>query len=177
MTAAQGGEERAAEFGQLFRAYVPSVRGFVRTLVRPSEVEQVVSATFETAWVKFDEIPLLSQRAWLFGVARNHVRNHARAERRRLVLVDAIEAMRPAEDVGLFNGRVDPVEVAPLLRALQSLDDDDREIIQLSTWHELTPAEIAEVLGLNSNAVRVRLHRARKRLETAFADESGEVTQ
>lgn len=168
-------DDKTERFGMLFREYTPSVRGFVRTMVDPSDVEPVVQSTFETAWAKMDSIPLLSQRAWLFGVARNHIRNHVRAERRRGLLVDAIGALRPVAQTGLFPGGIDPVEVAPLLSALRGLSPEERELVQLVAWHEMDPSEIAVVLDISANNARVRIHRVRKRLATLMQDESAEV--
>ena len=138
------------EFATFFREFVAPVRGYVRTLVIDSEVEGIVSATFATAWAKFDTVPLLSQKAWLFGVARNHARNHVRAGGRRAALVGAIADLRPEEGVTLFAGRLDATEVQPLLEALDRLSADEREVIQLAVWHELQPAQIAEVLGIDA---------------------------
>lgn len=166
-------DERTARFTKLFDDFVPSVRGFVRTLVVASDVEPVVQATFETAWAKLDAIPLLSQRAWLFGVARNHVRNLVRAERRREALVGAVAALRTPNEVSLFAEVVDPAELDALTAALSQLSELDREIVQLSVWHDLDAIEIAQVVGISDGNVRVRLHRARHRLIALLAD--GEV--
>jgi RNA polymerase sigma-70 factor (ECF subfamily) len=51
-----------------------------------------------------------------------------------------------------------------VLRALDSLSDLDRELVTLTTWEGLTPAEAARVVGLTAGTARVRLHRARARL-------------
>jgi len=50
--------------------------------------------------------------------------------------------------------------------SLDRLKPSDREIIELSAWEQLTPAEIAAVIGMKSGAVRVRLHRIRNALRT-----------
>lgn len=169
-------DDRTDQFAGFFREFIPAVRGYVRTMVAASDVEPVVQATFETAWVKLEAIPLLSERAWLFGVARNHVRNHVRAERRRSSLVEALVAMRPVEDTDPFSEGADAVQLAPLLVALDQMTDGERELIQLLAWHEMEPAEIAVVLGVSQNAARVRIHRARKRLSTLLDSIDGEVT-
>jgi RNA polymerase sigma-70 factor (ECF subfamily) len=52
--------------------------------------------------------------------------------------------------------------------ALSELSQSDREIVELIVWEELTPIEIAAVLGISANAARVRLHRARQRLADIF---------
>ncbi|MBI4885042.1 MAG: sigma-70 family RNA polymerase sigma factor [Actinobacteria bacterium] len=156
--------EREERLTELFRAHVAPVRGFVRTLVVDSDVDDIVSATFRTAWSRLEDIPQASKRAWLFGVARNHVLNHVRAQRRRVVLIDAIMASRPNEGSALFANGLDPVDLAPLLQALRKLTDNERQILELAAWYEMGAAEIAEVLGIEPNAARVRLHRARHRL-------------
>jgi RNA polymerase sigma-70 factor (ECF subfamily) len=51
-----------------------------------------------------------------------------------------------------------------VLRAFSRLGEKDREILALTAWEGLTPAEIAGVLGMTANRVRVRLHRARAKV-------------
>jgi RNA polymerase sigma-70 factor (ECF subfamily) len=53
------------------------------------------------------------------------------------------------------------------------LHEQDRELLTLSHWEELAPAEIAVVLGLSAVTLRSRLHRARRRLRAELA--RGEV--
>ena len=48
-----------------------------------------------------------------------------------------------------------------LKRALESLSDDEREVLLLLAWEQLSQAEIAFVLGVPPGTVRSRLHRAR----------------
>ena len=160
-------------FTVLFRAHVAAVRGYTRTLVLESEVENIVQATFTTAWQKFESIPGDVPRAWLFGVARMHALNVSRSQRRRAALVEAITDLRPqvATSIGSLPGGIDTESVR---RALEQLDDGEREIIQLAVWHEMTSAEIAEVLGIRASAARVRLHRARQHL-TGLLGGRGEV--
>lgn len=58
-----------------------------------------------------------------------------------------------------------------LVRALGALSDHDREALLMIAWDGLTAAQAAEVMGCSTATFNVRLHRARKRLETA-ADET-----
>jgi RNA polymerase sigma-70 factor, ECF subfamily len=48
--------------------------------------------------------------------------------------------------------------------ALASLSDIDRELVTLTTWEGLSPAEAARVVGITAGTARVRLHRAHARL-------------
>jgi RNA polymerase sigma-70 factor (ECF subfamily) len=47
---------------------------------------------------------------------------------------------------------------------MEQLSARDRELLRLFAWEDLTPGEIATALGCSSNAAKVGLHRARKRL-------------
>jgi RNA polymerase sigma-70 factor (ECF subfamily) len=49
-------------------------------------------------------------------------------------------------------------------RALAQLRPEDAELLRLWAWEQLTPAEIATVLGISANAAHSRLHRARRKL-------------
>jgi len=51
------------------------------------------------------------------------------------------------------------------------LRSDEQELLRLWAWEDLTPAEIAVVLGITPNAVSIRLHRARGRLADVLADD------
>jgi RNA polymerase sigma-70 factor (ECF subfamily) len=53
-------------------------------------------------------------------------------------------------------------------RALAALRPNDREILLLSLWEELSIAQIASVMGLQPANVSVRLHRAKARLRREF---------
>jgi RNA polymerase sigma-70 factor (ECF subfamily) len=57
-----------------------------------------------------------------------------------------------------------------LQRALAALRREDRELLRLWAWEDLTPGEIAAVLGVTANAVSIRLHRAKARLAARLAE-------
>jgi RNA polymerase sigma-70 factor (ECF subfamily) len=56
--------------------------------------------------------------------------------------------------------------------ALAELPANDREVLVLTAWEQLTPAEIAVVLGVPAATVRTRLHRARNRLRERLAPDA-----
>jgi RNA polymerase sigma-70 factor (ECF subfamily) len=151
--------------GALFRAHVAQVRGFVRSrVVQDDDVEDIIAATFRTAFARLGEIPTAAELAWLFSVARNHVHNHIRSERRRALIIDAIVANRSGDRSSTLAELSNADDESPLLAALSSLSDTEREVLELAAWHGMEPHEIAKVMGMTPNAARVRLHRARQRL-------------
>jgi RNA polymerase sigma-70 factor (ECF subfamily) len=52
--------------------------------------------------------------------------------------------------------------------ALIALSDDEREILLLVAWEELTPSQAAAVLGISPETARTRLHRARLHVRSQF---------
>nr|BFE84297.1 hypothetical protein GCM10020093_068980 [Planobispora longispora] len=52
-----------------------------------------------------------------------------------------------------------------VLKAMAGLTQDEREILILVAWQGLSPRDAAKVLGCSAPTFRVRLHRARKRLQ------------
>jgi RNA polymerase sigma-70 factor (ECF subfamily) len=134
------------------------IQRYVRRRVDRDAVDDVVSETMLTLWRRLNEVPANARLPWAYGVARRHVSNHRRAGRRHLRLVRRAEGEpRPGPDSD------HPLD-AELLTALSGLGDSDREILHLWAWEQLEPAEIAVALGLTTNAVSIRLHRAKKKL-------------
>lgn len=136
----------------------------LRRSASPEDAADVLSETYLIAWRKLEKIPPGEHaRLWLFGVARNVLRQGADRRRSRDILVQRLaREVRAASDL----------EPAPehdrashaLHAALATLPERDREILTLTAWEGLTPKEVASVVGIPANVVRVRLHRARARL-------------
>jgi RNA polymerase sigma factor (sigma-70 family) len=100
------------------------------------------------------------------GIARGVLANSRRRDGRQDALVARLINERPA-DPGVDPGELDPVVV----RALASLNDRNQELLLLVAWEKLNTAEIAHMLKISRGAVAVRVHRARRRLQTALAAE------
>ena len=56
--------------------------------------------------------------------------------------------------------------------AFGSLSDDDRELLSLLVWEGLGPTQLGIALGCSTPAATMRLHRARRRLESALLDDA-----
>jgi RNA polymerase sigma factor (sigma-70 family) len=102
-------------------------------------------------------------KPWLYGIARNVLREHRRragtTEPGVQVLGDVEASEAPWPEV---DARLDAAAMLPSLRrALARLADADREVLLLVTWEGLTPAAAALALGIPAGTARSRLHRAR----------------
>ena len=162
-----GVDEPVERFRALYEAHYGDVLAYCRRRA-PDVAEDAVAETFTVAWRRLDDVPPGHEaRLWLYGTARrvlaNQHRSGRRADRLHLRLV---RAARPAAEWPADE--IDRSDVEPVMAALSTLKPDDQEVLRLVAWEELSHADAAVVLGCSVNAVAIRVHRARERLEEAI---------
>jgi RNA polymerase sigma-70 factor (ECF subfamily) len=150
-------------FELLFDRHYRRIRRFCSARAGPDAADDLAAETFVTAFRRrSDYDPAFPDAApWLFGIALNVVR----ASRRR-----ELAHRRVAEHVA----SIDVAECRPesfeadgaLSDALRGLGEQDRDLIVLFAWAELTYEELAKCFGLPVGTVRSRLSRIRARLRT-----------
>jgi RNA polymerase sigma-70 factor (ECF subfamily) len=142
----------------------------LRRAATPEDAADCLAETFLIAWNKQDQIPA-DVRPWLFGVARNVLRRgHERDDRAQAA---AAALARDLRDAGVES--TPPPLAGSVITALENLSVIDREIVTLIAWDSLTPREVAKVLGLSPNVVRVRADRARTKLRRQLSVENAPV--
>lgn len=147
-------------FERFWHQHVHRVFAYAQRHVGIDACDDVVVATFTTAWTKWREVPDPAL-PWLLTVARGHVRNHHRGVRRQQTLAERMALLDAAAHAG---ADVDPTTRVRALQLLAELADADREALLLVAWDGLSTEEAAVVLQCSAGALRTRLHRARKRL-------------
>jgi RNA polymerase sigma-70 factor (ECF subfamily) len=140
-------------------SHLGAVTAYARRRGHP-DAESAAAEVMTIAWRRLPDVPLDDPRPWLFATARNVVL----ADLRRARAVSAPEAIAPEVEI---------LELDPALdAALRSLSYGDREALLLVAWEDLTPTQAARSLGINPTAFRVRLLRARRRLQAKLNDAS-----
>ncbi|MDX1509856.1 MAG: sigma-70 family RNA polymerase sigma factor [Nitriliruptorales bacterium] len=155
------------QFGALFdELYRPLRAHVLRRTGDRDDVDDIVSEIWTTAWRRRDDLPEDPDRArmYVYGVARNVMKNARRSVRRRRALEAKVSAMTASRPPARSNAH------DLILEALDRLPERDQEILRLATWDQLSHPEIAELLGLSVTAVANRVARARRRLRTALTD-------
>jgi RNA polymerase sigma factor (sigma-70 family) len=142
-------------------AYVASVLGD-RALA-----EDVTALAFERAFRKRSLFNSRrgSERAWLFGIARNAALDELRRRKRDASLThEPIEAAPDGEEE-------DPLRRATVRAALEQLPARERELVALKFHAGLSNAEIARVLGVSESNAGTLLHRTITKLRKACDEE------
>ncbi|HET8820061.1 MAG TPA: RNA polymerase sigma factor, partial [Thermoleophilaceae bacterium] len=120
--------------------------------------------TFAIAFRRWGSLdPSRPVRPWLYGVASNLIRHHWRKER-RMLRAYARSGVDPAlAEEEISSDRLDArAERLALSAALAQLRHEEREVLLLHAWAELSDAEIADALSLPIGTVKSRLSRARR---------------
>jgi len=157
----------ALDFEALYRAAREDVYAYVATLLRDrAAAEDVTAAAFERAYRKQRTYRASrgSERAWLFGIARNAALDELRRRKRSAALAADpadVDAVRP-DDAAEAALRRAAVRVA-----LARIDPRERELIALKFHAGLDNAEIAAVLGVSVSNAGTQLHRAMTKLREA----------
>jgi RNA polymerase sigma-70 factor, ECF subfamily len=135
---------------------------FRRRIAVEEDAADLVAETYLVLWRRIDCLPEEQEaaRCWAFGVARGVLANYSRGVRRRLSLADKLR-----DDLRTVSSSA-TTECMEVDGVLEHLDAADRELLTLTCWDGLTLTQAATVLGINPSTARVRLHRARQRLQT-----------
>lgn len=153
--------QRRDRFERIAAEVFDPLQRYLRRRAPADDAGDLFGEVMLTIWRRLDDVPSEAALPWCYGVARRTLSNHRRSAHRRLRLVERLEA-EPTPAVLLDPAQ--SLEDTDLAEALAGLPAADQEIIRLWAWEQLEPREIAEVLGSTSNAVSLRLSRAKKKL-------------
>ena len=171
------GNEAAIEM--LVRQYETGVFRLALSVVGDqAEANEIMQETFITA---LRSLPSYQEKksfkAWLYTIALNHSRSHLRKrkviERLRTTLstIFQIETQKQASPEELV---IENEKEAEVWKTLNQLDEPFRMVVVLRYFHELSIAEISEILSINEGTIHSRLHTARERLRNALIHWHGE---
>ena len=169
-------DDDPAAFTELYHRYADPVwRQAYRLTGAPGAAEDVLAATFLTAWRRRHDLDLRtgSTLAWLLAVAGNEARNEHRRGRRfqRLALrIGAAPAVRDHSD-DVVSSLDDRRRLRRVRDALDHLPAAQRTAVELCLIGEVPQAEAARLLDVPEATLRSRIHRARMRLRTLLPEE------
>jgi len=171
------------EFQKIYADYRPRVLRYLTGLVGAFEAEDLTQEVFlriHQALPAFRGESRIS--TWIYRIATNAAYDRMRqssyrneASQELLVGADELEDSEPGEQAeqGAYNGEA-ALSVEQYLHRKQRLDcfcdfienlpENYRLVVALNTLESFTAREIAEILGLSLDVVKIRLHRGRAKL-------------
>lgn len=161
-------DERRA-FEELFRRYGGRLQGyFMRVTGSPELSRDMVQQTFLHVHRARKDFHLDRPfRPWFFTIAHNVRREHFRRKARKPeAMYDPERHGEPSVDPGVSSASDRVVQ-----RALEKLNEDQRQVVVLHWYEGLSFREIGEAVGASTSAVKVRAHRAYKKLREMLQGE------
>ena len=156
-------------FAELFAHFAPRVKAFlIRSGMEPAQAEECTQEVMAALWTKahlFDPARA-SVSTWVYTIARNRRIDVARRNRRPEPedLPWGPEAEPDQEDVLLLQQ-----ESENLGRAIATLPEKQRDLIEKAFYGDLSHSEIAEITGLPLGTIKSRIRLALDRLRHALA--------
>jgi RNA polymerase sigma-70 factor (ECF subfamily) len=157
---------RHSRFRSLYEDHYAAVSAFaLRRAHSAADGSDAVAEVFTIAWRRLDKVPEPPRDLlWLYGVAHRVIANQRRSFIRRSNLVKRLQ-----DQVQIPQENSDGPAVELVRSAIEDLRVTEKEALRLVLWEGLSHAEAASVLGCSSNAVAIRVHRAKLHMQTALA--------
>ncbi len=162
--------EAAFDWKRTFEQLAPQLVLYARQLVdAKSDAEDVVQQAFVRWWRRFPEgdaahIPLL------YAAVRTIALDQRRSDHRRVNREAKSDIAVAGENAPAFDPMPEQKETAAILeKALQSLPEEQREVVTLKLWGDLTFNEIAAMTGDSINTVAGRYRYALQALHKKLA--------
>lgn len=156
----------------LYDAYHHEALGLAYRLLRDGgDAEDIVQDAFMAAWraaATYDP-SRGSTRTWLLTLVRNRAIDRLRSRRRQPVTA-LKDDMDPADDVDVSDEASITVDGLAARKAMASLPEEQRRVIELAYFAGLTHTEIADRLSAPVGTVKSRIRLALDRLRVALDD-------
>lgn len=157
------GDRELAEFDALWEAHASKVWAYAARRVGRDRADDIVADVFVVLWRTWPLPEVRDVSTWMLAVARNHVRRVHVSDSRERELIKRVRSSRP--DASEEDGSLDDSSV--LDATLARFSPDDRELVRLLAWEQLTIQQAAMVLQISPAAARMRLSRLRVRVRRA----------
>jgi RNA polymerase sigma factor (sigma-70 family) len=159
-----------AAFRQLFERLAPVLLGVLRRQLRSeAEAADLVQQTFlHLHRARHDFRPGARLRPWLFTIAFNLKREHFRRAKSRPESPLELDGRSEPSEGPRGHERADAAQA--IRAALQTLPEDQAEVIALHWLEGLSFPEVAEIVGASVPAVKVRAHRGYVAMRRLLAD-------
>lgn len=151
---------------ELYARHAPMLIGFLSARLNNRQIaEEILQDVMLAAWENAAAFEGRSKvKTWLLTIARNRAINAYRKRRvPQMQLDDAFELQ--SEDTGPMEATLRADQQEAVRAAIQELPDEQREVLILVFYHQLSGPEVAEVLGISQGTVKSRLHRAKTALK------------
>ena len=131
------------------------------------EAEDLASEVFVKCYDNFEsyDSSKASVKTWIYAITKNCLKNYYRGKKNNLSLDDSDNGIAEPADKTDMESAVELTEMRKVLAdALMTLDERNRRVVVLKYFSEKPSKEIARIMGLSDENVRVMLNRSLKKM-------------
>ena len=144
---------------EVYSKHADELLRFAATLVGPSDAEDVLSSAVLRAFSSSSWTHVTSPRAYLYRSVLNEAHQLGRSSRRRLLRETRVALPDAVESVSLRP---------EVLSAVAKLSVEQRAVVFLTYWCDLSVEDVGETLGLSQRTTERRLRSARTLLRSVL---------
>ena len=167
--------ENRAEFREIYDTFQPQIVRYLARLVGENEAEDLTQETFAKVHRNLDGFRGDSKLStWIYRIATNVARDRLRsASFRGGASTASLDEGMDIEDANVWTGEkarnTEGVTIRKemnecIRRFIDDLPEDYSDVLVLQDLEGFKNQEIAEILGISLDNVKIRLHRARTKL-------------
>ncbi len=165
----QAGDEKA--FARLLDRFGPKTLRYLEQIVG-DDADDVQQEVWLDVYRRASQLATpRSFVSWLFTITRHRAVDYLRRRRRARELLEDVAAESLVTDEPL--DQTDAPDLSEVSHVLANLQPLHREVLLLRYQDDLTYEEIAAVIGCSVGTVKSRLHHARRRLQSEYANSRG----
>lgn len=157
------------EFIAVYDKYYDRIRGFIMASVRDQWLaEDITQDTFLKARRQIDFLRDPDKiKSWLFRIAYNCCQDHFRSATIKQNHASSMVQQTPLDHFPAMEKQMEQQQMSSCVRKLvQRLPETYRTVLWLFDILGFSQGEIATALGIEQGNVKIRLHRARKKMKT-----------
>lgn len=150
----------------VIRKYTPLIAAIIRNisggLLGAEDIEECCSDVFYTLWKNADKIQIGHLKGYLCAIAKTKTKDMLRGI--KMVDTEDIDDLSVADEFSLYDHLDNKQLQSDLTAAFDQFDAQDRDILIRHFYYYQSAAVIAEQLGLNKEAVKSMIRRAKPKL-------------
>ncbi len=159
-------ENKRRRVAKMYDKYANDIYKYLYSYGRDKELaEDLLADTFVRAMRSIDRFDFDQPRAWLYTIARNLLRDHWK-KKSTLALDEKIEIVDTSDSI---EEKLDKkISHEKLELAIKTLPSREADIIRLRFIQNFSVKEVAKIVNVSPENVRIIQYRALKRLKGAL---------
>ena len=158
------------DFAYVYREYYRKILNYIHKRISSyqdaEDLTQEILTVCYRNWEKYDA-DRASVGTWVFVIANSRLKNYYRDKKCEDSLNEESDLTHAEEDF-LERAILFQENKEMLYASLNALEEEDRQIVMMKYFYGKTSNELAELLGIKSGNVRVRLYRALDKMRDYF---------